>query len=399
MYEADFPILQQKIAGKKLIYLDSAASAQKPQAVLEAIIQYYTHDHANVHRGVHTLSERASTAYESARQSVQNFLNATHADEIIFTSGATESINLVAHGFAGLKIKPDDEIVISALEHHANIVPWQNLCEKTGARLRVIPLKDASLDLKEYSELLNERTRLVAITHVSHVLGGVTPVKEIIKIASQKQIPVLLDGAQAVPHLPIDVQDLNCDFYVFSAHKLYGPTGMGVLYAKKTWLEKLPPYQTGGGMIRRVTFAKTEYAQTPAKFEAGTPHIAGAVGLAAAINYIQKIGFNQIQQHERDITNYALRRLQEIPGIRILPASSSRVGVISFSMVKAHAHDIATILNGDGIAVRAGHHCAMPLMEVLGETATVRISIGIYNNRDDIDCLIESLKNVSKIFQ
>lgn len=400
MSKIDFPILQQQIAGKNLIYLDSAASAQKPQSVLDAILHYYRHDHANVHRGVHTLSERASFAYETARQTVQAFLNAASPNEIIFTRGTTESLNLVAECFAVLNLKAGDEIVISALEHHANIVPWQRACEKTGACLRVIPLSaNGGLDLNAYIHLLNERTRLVALTHVSHVLGAINPVKEMIAAASQTQIPVLLDGAQAVAHLPVNVQDLNCDFYAFSSHKLYGPTGIGILYAKKKWLEKMPPYQSGGGMIRRVSFEKTEYAEFPAKFEAGTPHIAGAVGLAAAINYLNRIGFNQIQQHEQQLTHYALERLQEIPELKLLPAPFPRVGVISFSMARAHAHDIATILDGDGIAVRAGHHCAMPLMEILGETATVRVSVGIYNERSDIDCLIESLKKVLKIFK
>lgn len=400
MSKIDFPILQQQIAGKNLIYLDSAASAQKPQSVLDAILHYYRHDHANVHRGVHTLSERASFAYEAARQTVQAFLNAASPNEIIFTRGTTESLNLIAECFAVLNLKAGDEIVISALEHHANIVPWQRACEKTGACLRVIPLSaNGGLDLNAYIHLLNERTRLVALTHVSHVLGAINPVKEMIAIASQTQIPVLLDGAQAVAHLPVNVKDLNCDFYAFSSHKLYGPTGIGILYAKKKWLEKMPPYQSGGGMIRRVSFEKTEYAEFPAKFEAGTPHIAGAVGLAAAINYLNRVGFNQIQQHEQQLTQYALERLQEIPELKLLPAPSPRVGVISFSMARAHAHDIATILDGDGIAVRAGHHCAMPLMEILGETATVRVSVGIYNERSDIDCLIESLKKVLKIFK
>ncbi len=399
MCKGDFPILQQKINDQNLIYLDSAASAQKPQAVLDAILNYYRHDHANVHRGVHTLSERASHAYESARQTVQKFLNASHQDEIIFTRGATESINLVAECL-GINLQAGDEIVISALEHHANIVPWQRVCEKAGARLQIIPLqKDLTLNLDTFAHLLNERTRLVALTHVSHVLGNINPVKEMIAIAAQKQIPVLLDGAQAVAHLPVDVQELNCDFYAFSSHKLYGPTGQGVLYAKRKWLKTFPPYQSGGGMIRKVTFEKTEYAEFPAKFEAGTPHISGAVGLAAAIDYLSRIGFNQIQQHEEILTNYAIECLQQLPELKLLTVPPPRVGVISFSMQGAHAHDIATILNHDGIAVRAGHHCAMPLMEILGETATVRVSFGIYNDPADINCLIKSLKKVLNIFK
>ena len=400
MHRMEFPILQQKIADKPLVYLDSAGSAQKPQAVLDSIQNYYRQNNANVHRGVHTLSERATDAYEMARQTVRHFLNAAQAHEIIFTRGATESINLVAGSFGGLVLRPGDEIVISTLEHHANIVPWQVVCEKTGAQLRVISLMDdGSLDLQEYAALLTGRTRLVALSHISHVLGTVNPVKKMIAMAHQCQIPVLVDGAQATAHLPVDVLDLDCDFYAFSGHKLYGPTGIGVLYGKSSWLEKMPPYQTGGGMIRRVSFKKTEYAELPAKFEAGTPHIAGAVGLAAAIKFIEQTGFAEIIKHEQALTAHALQKLREIQGLRILNAPANQAGVISFVMSQAHPHDIATILNSDGIAVRAGHHCAMPLMERLQVPATVRVSLGLYNNTHDIDCLVASLKKVITIFK
>jgi cysteine desulfurase / selenocysteine lyase len=400
MRSAEFPILQQKIADKPLVYLDSAGSAQKPQIVLDAIENYYRQNNANVHRGVHTLSERATDAYETARQTVRNFLNAPLAHEIIFTRGTTEAINLVASSFGGLMLRPGDEIIISTLEHHANIVPWQVICEKTGARLRVISLlDDGSLDLQEYAALLTERTRLVALSYISHVLGTVNPVKKMIAMAHQHQIPVLVDGAQAAAHVPVDVQDLDCDFYAFSGHKLYGPTGIGVLYGKSSWLEKMPPYQTGGGMIRRVSFQKTEYADLPAKFEAGTPHIAGAVGLTAAIKFIEQTGFAEIMAHEQALTTYALQKLREIHGVKLLNAPAPQAGVISLVMSQAHPHDIATILNSDGIAVRAGHHCAMPLMERLQVPATVRVSLGMYNNTHDIDCLVASLKKVIEIFK
>lgn len=399
MNKSDFPIFQQKIRNKSLVYLDNAASTQKPQSVLNAIQNYYEKDHANVHRGVHTLSERATQAYETARQTVQHFINAAHPHEIIFTRGTTESINLAASSFGRLMIGPGDEILISALEHHSNIVPWQVVCEQTGAKLRVIPMgDDRRLNLQAYADLLNDRTQLVALTHVSHVLGTINPIKEMIAMAHQRQIPVLIDGAQAVAHLPVDVQDLNCDFYAFSGHKLYGPTGIGILYGQSSWLKKMPPYQTGGGMIRQVSFQKTEYAGLPDKFEAGTPSIADAVGLGAAIKFIEAIGFSEIVQHEHQLMIHALKKLSEIPGVRILNAPAPQIGVISIVMSRAHPHDMATILDGDGIAVRAGHHCAMPLMECLQVPATLRISMGLYNNLDDIDCLVASLQKVIQLF-
>lgn len=399
MSKSDFPILQQKIHGKPLIYLDSAASTQKPQIVIESIRNYYCRDHANVHRGVHTLSERATCAYENARESVQKFLNAKESCEIIFTRGSTESINLVASSFGRLGIKEGDEILISEMEHHANIVPWQTLCQQTGAQLKVIPLHDdGSLDIDCYARLLNSRTRLVALIHISNVLGTINPVKQMIKMAHEQQIPVLLDGAQAVAHLPVDVQDLDCDFYVFSGHKLYGPTGIGILYGKRRWLEQMPPYQSGGAMIKRVSFAKTEFADLPYKFEAGTPHIAGAVGLSAAIEYLKKIDFSNIQQHEKELTLYADQQLRTVPGLRLIGDAPGKAGVFSFVMPQAHPHDIATILDSDGIAMRAGHHCAMPLMERFDVPATVRLSLGIYNSAEDINCAVESLRRVIKVF-
>lgn len=399
MFKGEFPILQQKIAGKPLIYLDTAASAQKPHGVIEAIRSYYQNDHANAHRGVHTLSCRATAAYESARNSLQRFVNANDSREIIFTRGATESINLVAGSLGASYFQAGNEIVISTMEHHANIVPWQLLCQRTGAVLRVIPLlPDGCLDLVAYEQLLNERTKLVAVTHVSHVLGTINPVKKMIAAARSRAIPVLIDGAQAVGHLAIDVQDLGCDFYVFSGHKMYGPTGIGILYGKSDWLNKMPPYQTGGGMIKRVSFNSTEFAELPAKFEPGTPHIAGAVGLHAAVNFLQQIDFSELVRHEKNLTDYTLQTLQQIPEVQLLPAPKLRAGIVSFTLANAHPHDIATILNNDGIAVRAGHHCAMPLMECLQVPATVRVSFGIYNELPEIDQLAESLKKVIKMF-
>jgi cysteine desulfurase / selenocysteine lyase len=398
MNTSDFPILRQTISGKPLIYLDTAATAQKPQMVLDALQKYYQHDHANVHRGVHTLSERATAAYESARKKLQQFINAEHSHEIIFTRGATESINLVASSFGRLCFNPGDEIILSSMEHHANIVPWQVICEQTGAQIKVIPLlEDGSLDLLTFKQLMNPKTKLVTLTHISHVLGTINPVKTIIAMAHQQNVPVLIDGAQAVAHLPIDVRELDCDFYVFSGHKMYGPTGIGVLYAKSAWLEKMPPYQTGGGMIRRVSFQKTEYGDLPGKFEAGTPNIADAIGLGAAVDFLNQYDYSQLIAHEVELMNFALQTLREIPEIKIVPAAGQPAGVISFTMKQAHPHDIGTILNDDGIAVRAGHHCAMPLMETLKIPATVRVSLGIYNDVDDIKKLAVALKKVIKV--
>lgn len=395
----DFPLLKQTVNQKPLVYLDNGATTQKPSAVIDALRHYYTHDNANVHRGVYSLSERATTAFENARRTVQQFINAKQAHEIIFTSGTTEGINLVAHCFSQLNIKAGDEIVISAMEHHSNIVPWQIVCERVGAVLKIIPVNDqGELDVATYYQLLTPRTKLVGLIHVSNVLGTINPVKLLIDAAHQLQIPVLLDGAQAVAHLPVDVQALDCDFYVFSAHKLYGPTGVGVLYGKSHWLEAMPPYQSGGDMIRQVSFAKTDYAGLPYKFEAGTPNIAGVIGLAAAIEYVQHIGFENISAHEHALTHYAIQQLQSIPGIKIFGPVKERAAVIAFVMTQAHPHDIGTILDSDGVAIRAGHHCAMPLMERFQVPAMVRASFAIYNNLADIDRLCAGLYKVIEIF-
>lgn len=394
-----FPMLQQMMHGKPLVYLDSGSSAQKPQSVLDAMNQFYQTGYANVHRGVYQLSADASAAYAYVRQQVQQFINASDSQEIIFTSGTTAAINLVAFGLNHLGLRPGDEIIISTMEHHANIVPWQVVCQQTGAQLQVIKMDDAgNLDLNHYQQLLSSRTRLVAVTHVSNVLGTINPVQEIIALAHQYHVPVLLDGAQAASHLPVDVQALDCDFYTFSAHKLYGPTGVGVLYGKTQWLKQLPPYQTGGDMIRRVTFEKTEYNDLPNKFEAGTPNIAGVVGLGAALTYLQEVGMPSIVKHEQALTAYAQARLQEIEGLTLLGKAPQRIGVFSWVMQHAHPHDIATLLDSEGIAVRAGHHCAMPLIDRLQVPATVRASLGLYNDENDIDALCIGLQKVVKLF-
>ena len=395
----DFPLLKQTAHGKPLVYLDSGATAQKPQAVIDVVKHYYQHDNANVHRGLYGLSERATKAYEDARQKIKEFINAKHVHEIIFTRGTTEAINLVAYSFGALQVKQGDEIIISAMEHHSNIVPWQILCERTGATLKIIPVKDdGSLDLEQYKTLMTERTKLVGLVHVSNVLGTVNPVKEIIKMAHQNNIPVLLDGAQAIPHMRIDVQDLDCDFYAFSSHKLYGPTGVGVLHGKSKWLDAMPPYQSGGDMIRRVSFAKTEYNVLPYKFEAGTPNMAGVIGLGAAIDYVNLIGFDKIAKHEVALTKYTNEVLQNIPGLRIIGTTPNKIGVISFVMEQAHPHDISTILDSEGIAIRAGHHCAMPLMERFKVPATARVSFAFYNTKQELEPLVQGLYQVKKIF-
>lgn len=396
---ADFPLLSQKAHGKSLVYLDSGATAQKPQVVIDVVSRYYCHDNANVHRGLYVLSERATAAYEMARQTVKEFIHAKHAHEIIFTRGATEAINLVAASFGHLKVKAGDEILISEIEHHSNIVPWQLLCERTGATLKIIPANDdGSLDLEQYESLLTKRTRLVGVVHVSNVLGTVNPVKKMIEMAHRQDIPVLIDGAQAVPHLRVDVQDLDCDFYVFSSHKLYGPTGVGVLYGKSDWLNAMPPYQGGGDMISRVSFLKTEYNVLPHKFEAGTPNMAGVIGLGAAIDYVSHIGLDRIAAHEMALTQYATQALQQIPGLRIIGTTPDKAAVISFVMDQIHPHDIGTILDTEGVAIRAGHHCAMPLMARYNVPATARVTFGVYNHQQDVDRLIEGLQKVINLF-
>jgi cysteine desulfurase/selenocysteine lyase len=395
----DFPVLHQKVHGKPLVYLDNAATTQKPQAVIDTILRYYRSENSNVHRGIHFLSEVATQAYEGARTRVRQFLHAAHDHEIIFTRGTTESINLVAQCYGRSAIKPGDEVLISAMEHHSNIVPWQMACEEKGARLRVIPITDAGeLVLEEYERLLTDRTRLVGIVHVSNVLGTVNPVKRMIATAHERGIPVLVDGAQATPHMPVDVQDLGCDFYAFSGHKVYGPTGIGVLYGRDDLLETMPPYQGGGDMIRAVTFEKTVYNSLPHKFEAGTPHIEGAIGLATAIEYAQRIGLTQIAAYEKELLAYGTVLLSAIPGLRILGTAKDKASVLSFVLEDIHAHDVGTILDHEGIAIRAGHHCAMPLMKRLGVPATARASLAFYNTREELEALAKGIHKVKEVF-
>jgi len=395
----DFPLLQQTTRGKPLIYLDNSATSQKPQCVIDALQKYYSLDNANIHRGVYELSERATKEYEDARSLIQQFINAKHAHEIIFVRGATEAINLVAASWGHLKLKAQDEIIISTMEHHSNIVPWQILAEQTGAHLKIIPITDeGEIDLDAYEKLFSSRTKMVAFTHASNALGTITPAKKMIHIAHEHNVPVLLDGAQAFPHMPVDVQNLDCDFYVFSSHKAYGPTGLGVLYGKTELLKEMPPYQSGGDMIESVTFQKTTFNKLPYKFEAGTPHIAGVIGFGAAINYLQKIGMQNIALHEQELLEYATTKLSAIPDLKIIGTAKNKVGVVSFVLEGIHPHDVGTILDDQGIAVRAGHHCAMPVMERFNVPATVRASFGLYNNVSDIDALVIGLEEVKRLF-
>jgi len=395
----DFPILSRSVHGKPLVYLDNGATSQKPQAVIEALSRYYREENANIHRGVHFLSEQATAAYEEARQKIQAFINAAHKEEIIFVRGTTEAVNLVAQSYGRSALKAGDEIIISAMEHHSNIVPWQMLREQTGARLRVIPINhDGELVLDEYRRLLNDKTKIVSVTHVSNALGTVAPVHEIVTAAHERGIPVMLDGAQAVPHLKVDVQELGCDFYAFSGHKMFGPTGVGVLYGRRELLDKMPPYQGGGDMISLVTFEKTHYNVLPYKFEAGTPNIAGGIGLGAAVDYLQRLAWEQVVAHEEDLLAYATEKLAVIDGLRIIGTAKEKVGVLSFVFDKIHAHDVGTILDQEGVAVRAGHHCAMPVMQRFGVPATTRASFAFYNTRDEIDVLANALQSVLKVF-
>jgi len=395
----DFPILSRSVHGKPLVYLDNGATSQKPQAVIEALSRYYREENANIHRGVHFLSEQATAAYEEARQKIQTFINAAHKEEIIFVRGTTEAVNLVAQSYGRSALKAGDEIIISAMEHHSNIVPWQMLREQTGARLRVIPINhDGELVLDEYRRLLNDKTKIVSVTHVSNALGSVAPVHEIVAAAHERGIPVMLDGAQAVPHLKVDVQELGCDFYAFSGHKMFGPTGVGVLYGRRELLDKMPPYQGGGDMISLVTFEKTHYNVLPYKFEAGTPNIAGGIGLGAAVDYLQRLAWEQVVAHEEDLLAYATEKLAVIDGLRIIGTAKEKVGVLSFVFDKIHAHDVGTILDQEGVAVRAGHHCAMPVMQRFGVPATTRASFAFYNTRDEIDVLANAIQSVLKVF-
>ncbi len=395
----DFPILKEKIRGKDLVYLDNAATCQKPQAVIDSIVQVYSHDYANVHRGVHTLSVRSTDKFEAARTKVKAFINAASDKEIIFVKGATEAVNLVAQTYGKANIKAGDEIVITAMEHHSNIVPWQMLCEQTGAVLRVAPINLAGeLIFAEFEPLLNEKTKLVAVVHMSNALGTINPVKAIIEAAHSKNIPVLLDGAQAIPHIAVDVQALDCDFYVFSGHKLYAPTGTGVLYGKQALLEAMPPYQGGGDMIRKVTFTETEYNTLPYKFEAGTPNIADVIGLGAAIDYINAIGMPAIAAYEAELLEYATAKARAIKGLRIIGEAEEKGAILSFVLDKIHPHDIGTMLDSLGIAIRAGHHCAMPVMDFYNVPATARASFALYNTRQEIDVLMNGIESLIEVF-
>jgi cysteine desulfurase/selenocysteine lyase len=396
---ADFPILERTINGQPLVYLDNAATTQKPRPVIEAVRRYYEETNANVHRAVHTLSEQATAAYEGARAKVQRFLNAAESREIIYVRGTTEAINLVAHSFARPRLRPGDEVLISAMEHHSNIVPWQIVTAERGATLRVIPMdRSGDLLLDRYVDLLTDRTRLVSLVHVSNSLGTVNPVAEMIRQAKARGIPVLLDGAQAVAHHRVDVQSLGCDFYACSSHKMFGPTGIGALYGRAELLEEMPPFQGGGDMIRSVTFEQTTYAVLPHKFEAGTPHIAGAVGLGAAIDYLMALDRDSLGRHEADVVDYAVERLRAEPGVRLIGCPTHRTGAVSFVMDCAHAHDVGTIVDQAGVAIRTGHHCTQPVMDFFGVPATARASFAFYNTRSDVDALVSALARVRKVF-
>jgi cysteine desulfurase/selenocysteine lyase len=395
----DFPILSERIRGKPLVYLDNAATTQKPRQVIEKLSRFYTSENSNIHRGVYYLSERATGAFERARVLVQGFLNAPRAEDIIFVRSATEAINLVASSYGRSEIGEGDEIVVSAMEHHSNIVPWQLLAEQVGATLRVIPMdQTGTLIQEEYDKCLGPRTKLVALVHVSNSLGTVNPVKEMTALAKKNGIPVLVDGAQAAAHSPIDVQDIGCDFYAASGHKMFGPTGIGVLYGRSSFLESMPPYQGGGEMIRSVSFSGTSYADAPAKFEAGTPHIAGALGLGAAIEYLQSLPWDLVQKHEAFLLNYAVAQLRKLQGLQIIGTSENRAAAVSFVLDGVHAHDVGTIVDQDGVAIRTGHHCTQPVMDFFGIPATARASFAFYNTIEEVDLLIDSLHGVRKVF-
>ena len=396
----DFPALHQQVHGKPLVYLDNAATSQKPQVVIDALTAYYSRENSNVHRGVHLLSEKATQAYEAGRARVQRFLNAPDTREIVFVRGATEGINLVAASYGRTWVGAGDEIIISAIEHHSNIVPWQILCEEKGAVLRVIPVNDdGELLLDEYARLLGARTKLVAVGHISNALGTINPIEQMIEMAHRQGVPVLIDGAQAAPHLRVDVRALDCDFYVFSGHKTLGPTGIGVLYGKAEWLERMPPYQGGGDMIASVTFEKTTYNALPYKFEAGTPHIAGVIGLGVALDYLSGLGLDRVVAYERELLAYGTAALHAVPGVRIIGTAQEKASVLSFVVDGVHAHDVGTVLDQAGVAVRAGHHCAMPVMQRFGVPATVRASLAFYNTREELGALVAGLHDVREIFR
>ena len=398
-WRKDFPVLGQSVNGHTLVYLDSAASGQQPATVIDAVANYHREDHANVHRGVHTLSQRATDAFEGARDKIRNFINAASRTEVVLTSGTTESINLVAQSFCRPRIGPRDKVLITHLEHHANIVPWQLLCEQSGAELVVAPIDDqGQLELEKLWSLLTDDVFILAIGHVSNALGTVNPIKGIIAEARQRGIPVLVDGAQGVPHMAVDVQDLDCDFYAFSGHKMFGPTGTGVLYARESLLEDMPPYQGGGDMILEVNFESTIYNELPYKFEAGTPNIAGVIGLGAAIDYLQNVGMQRIADYERDLHDYMVAALEAVDGIRLIGTAASKASVQSFLLDDIHSHDLGTILDHQGVAIRTGHHCAMPVMSRFGIAGTARASIAFYNNSDDVDRLVAALLKARQLF-
>jgi cysteine desulfurase/selenocysteine lyase len=395
----DFPILSEQVYDKPLVYFDSAASAQKPRAVIDAISNVYETQYANVHRGVHYMSQKATDAMEESRESVRTFINAADVREIIFVRGATEGINLVAHCWGRQNLSAGDEIIVSVMEHHSNIVPWQMIADQTGAVLKVIPIgDDGALDMDAYADLMSDKTKIVAITHISNALGTITPIAEIIRIAHERGVPVLVDGCQAAPHVALDMQALGADFYVFSGHKIYGPSGIGVLYGKAALLETMPPYQGGGEMIDVVTFEKTTYADLPFKFEAGTPHISGAIGMGAAIEYINGIGLENIAAHENDLLAYGTEKLSEINSLNLVGTAPEKAAILSFVLETVHPHDVGTILDREGIAVRTGHHCAQPVMDRFDIAATIRASIGMYNTREEIDVLVAGLGRVEEIF-
>ena len=396
---ADFSILQLEVNGHPLVYLDNAASSQMPQQVIDRLVRYQTSQHANIHRAVHTLSEIATAEFEEARRKVQRFIHAPDEREVIFTSGTTEAINLVMHGYGRKFIKAGDEIILTTLEHHSNIVPWQMLVEETGAKIRVLPINDAGeLCLDEFGQLFNARTKFVGVSHVSNALGSINPVKQMIALAHSHGVPVLVDGAQAVPHMPVDVQDLDCDFYAFSGHKLCGPTGIGVLYGKAEVLEKMQPFKGGGDMILSVSFEKTIYNTIPYKFEAGTPPIAAAIGLGAALDYLSSVGMDAIAAHEQALLHYATRQMNDMPGLRLIGTAHHKAAVLSFILQGVHPHDVGTLLNQEGIAVRTGHHCAQPVMTRFKVPATTRASFAFYNSMAEVDVLIRGIRNVQKVF-
>lgn len=390
---ADFPILSRKINGKPLVYFDNGASSQKPNIVIDRVRDYYQNENSNIHRGVHTLSQEATAAYEEARRKIQEYINAPLEEEVIFTKGTTDGINLVANGFTRGFLQKGDEVIISEMEHHSNIVPWQMACEYSGAVLKIAPINDAGeLILSAFKLLLNSKTKLVSITHVSNTLGTINPAKEIVELAHQNGTPVLLDGAQSVPHMKVDVQDLNCDFYVFSGHKMFGPTGIGILYGRKEWLDKLPPYQGGGDMIKSVSFEKTIYNDLPHKFEAGTPNIAGGIGLGSAVDYLNELDWEAIYIHEDELLTYATAEIKKIEGIRLIGTAKNKAGVLSFVHDKAHHYDIGTLIDQLGIAIRTGHHCTEPLMHRFNVTGTARASFAFYNTKEEVDLFIAALK-------